>query len=66
MKMRAADLVTNYNQLKVGMIVDVQWYDYLDFLVAKKTPQVDAQAQAMLAKGARLQGIPGAQEPIKL
>ncbi|MFZ5781872.1 MAG: hypothetical protein ACOY4R_16895 [Pseudomonadota bacterium] len=65
-KMRAADLVTNYNQLKVGMIVDVQWYDYLDFLIAKKTPQAEAQAQAMLAKGARLEGIPGAQEPIKL
>ena len=38
-KMRAADLVTNYNSLKVGNIVDVQWYDYLDFLVAKKSPQ---------------------------
>src|SRR4051812_31421211 len=36
-KMRAADLVTNYPQLKVGQIVDVQWYDYLDFLIAKKT-----------------------------
>ena len=35
-KMRAADLVTNYNSLKVGQIVDVQWYDYLDFLIAKK------------------------------
>ena len=28
--------------------------------------QNDAQAKAMLAKGARLQGIPGMQEPIKL
>jgi hypothetical protein len=65
-KMRAADLVTNYPQLKVGQIVDVHWYDYLDFMIAKKTPQADAAAKAMLAKGARLQGIPGAQEPIKL
>ena len=65
-KMRAADLVTNYPSLKVGNIVDTQWYDYLDFMVAKKTPQNDAQAKAMLAKGARLQGIPGMQEPIKL
>ena len=65
-KMRAADLVTNYNQLKVGQIVDVHWYDYLDFMVVKKSPQADAQAKAMLAKGARLQGIPGMQEPIKL
>src|SRR4029079_18724565 len=32
----------------------------------KKTPQADAQAQAMLAKGARLEGIPGAQERIQL
>ena len=65
-KMRAADLVTNYPSLKVGNIVDTQWYDYLDFMIAKKTAQNDAQAKAMLAKGARLQGIPGMQEPIKL
>jgi hypothetical protein len=44
----------------------VHWYDYLDFMIAKKSPQADAQAKAMLTKGARLQGIPGAQEPIKL
>jgi hypothetical protein len=65
-KMRAADLVTNYPQLKVGNIVDTHWYDYLDFMIAPKTPQNDGQAKAMLAKGARLQGIPGMQEPIKL
>lgn len=65
-KMRAADLVTNYPQLKVGNVVDTHWYDYLDFMIAKKTPQADSQAKAMLAKGARLQGIPGMQEPIKL
>jgi hypothetical protein len=65
-KMRAADLVTNYPSLKVGNIVDTQWYDYLDFMVAPKNAQNDAQAKAMLAKGARLQGIPGMQEPIKL
>jgi len=65
-KMRAADLVTNYPQLKEGQIVDVSWYDYLDFLIAPKTPQSEAQAKQMLAQGARLQGIPGAQEPIRL
>lgn len=65
-KMRAADLVTNYSQLKEGQIVDTHWYDYLDFMIAKKTPQNDAAAKAMLAKGARLEGIPGMQEPIKL
>jgi hypothetical protein len=65
-KMRAADLVTNYPQLKVGNIVDTQWYDYLDFMIAPKSAQNDARAKAMLAKGARLQGIPGMQEPIKL
>ena len=65
-KMRAADLVTNYPQLKVGNIVDTHWYDYLDFMIAKKSAQTDAQAKAMLAKGARLQGIPGMQEQIKL
>jgi hypothetical protein len=65
-KMRAADLVTNYPQLKEGQIVDCHWYDYLDFMIAKKTPQADAAAKAMLAKGARLEGIPGAQERIRL
>jgi hypothetical protein len=65
-KMRAADLVTNYSQLKEGQVVDYQWYDYLDFMVAKKTPQTEAQAKALVAKGARLEGIPGAQERIKL
>lgn len=65
-KMRAADLVTNYGQLKEGMIVDCHWYDYLDFMVAKKTPESEAQAKAMLAKGARLEGIPGAQERIRM
>ena len=65
-KMRAADLVTNYPQLKVGQIVDCHWYDYLDFMIAPKTPQNDAAAKAMVAKGARLEGIPGAQEPIHL
>ena len=65
-KMRAADLVTNYPSLKVGNIVDTQWYDYLDFMIAPKSAQNDARAKAMLAKGARLQGIPGMQEPIRL
>jgi hypothetical protein len=65
-KMRAADLVTNYSTLKEGQVVDCNWFDYVDFLIAKKTPQSDAQAKAMMAKGARLTGIPGAQEPIRM
>src|ERR1043165_9491945 len=65
-KMRAADLVTNYPQLKEGQIVDTDWYDYLDFMIAPKSAQNDARAKAMLAKGARLEGIPGMQEPIRL
>ena len=65
-KMRAADLVTNYPSLKEGNIVDTHWYDYLDFLIAKKTPETTARAKAMLAQGARLQGIPGAQQKIRL
>ncbi|GHV24039.1 hypothetical protein FACS189498_0150 [Spirochaetia bacterium] len=65
-KMRAADLVTNYPQLKIGNVVDVQWYDYLDFMIAPKSPQAEAAAFAMLVKGARLEGIPGMQEPIRL
>lgn len=65
-KMRAADLVTNYPSLREGQICDFQWFDYVDFLVAKKSPAAEAQAKAMMAKGARLTGIPGAQEPIRM
>jgi hypothetical protein len=65
-KLKAADLVTNYGQLKVGQVVDVHWYDYLDFLIAKTTPESTAKAQAMMAQGARLEGIPGAQQRIRL
>ena len=65
-KMKAADLVTNYASLKVGNIVDVHWYDYMDFLIAKKTPATSARAKAMMTQGARLEGIPGAQERIRL
>ena len=65
-KMKAADLVVNFPQLKVGQIVDVHWYDYMDFLIAKKTPASSARGKAMMAKGARLQGIPDAQQPIRL
>jgi hypothetical protein len=65
-KLKAADLVTNFAALKVGMIVDVHWYDYMDFLIAKKTPETMARAKAMMAQGARLQGLPGSQERIRL
>ena len=65
-KMKAADQVTNYAALRVGQIVDVQWYDYVDFLIAKTTPDVTARAKAMMAQGARIEGIPGAQERIRL
>lgn len=65
-KLKAADLVTNFAALRVGQTVDVHWYDYLDFLVAKTTPAVTARAKAMLAEGARLEGIPGARQRIRL
>lgn len=65
-KLKAADLVTNFAALRVGQTVDVHWYDYLDFLIAKTTPAVTARAKAMLAEGARLEGIPGARQRIRL
>ena len=65
-KMKAADLVTNFASLRVGQTVDVHWYDYLDFLIAKTTPAVTARAKAMLGEGARLEGIPGARQRINL
>ena len=65
-KMRAADLVDNYPSLKEGQIVDINWFDYVDVLIAKQSPQVEARAKALLAKGAQLTGIPGAREPIRM
>ncbi|MBI3197666.1 MAG: hypothetical protein HYZ40_09175 [Rhodospirillales bacterium] len=65
-KMKAADLVTNFASLKPGQIVDVHWYDYMDFLIAPKTPATVARAAQMKAQNARLMGIPGAQEKIVL
>ena len=65
-KMKAADLVANFPQLKPGQIVDTHWYDYMDFLIAKKTPETTARAKAMVAQGAKLEGIPGARQPIAL
>lgn len=65
-KMRAADLVTNYSSLREGMIVDCNYFDYIDVMIAKKSPQTDAQAKVLLDKGAQLTGIPGAREPIRM
>lgn len=65
-KMKAADLVANFNQLKEGQIVDTHWYDYMDFLIAKQTPETTAHGKQMVAQGAYLLGIPGARQRINL
>ena len=76
-KLKAADVVTNYapntgpaagvsTGLRVGQIVDVQWYDYIDFLIAKTTPEIAAQARAMVASGARAEGLPDSEQQIRL
>ena len=65
-KMRAADLVDNYPSLKEGQIVDCNWFDYVDVLIDKKTPQSEARGKALMAKGAQLTGIPGMKEPIRM
>jgi len=77
-KMKASDLVVksttsgagavsnSYAELKPGQTVDVHWFDYLDFLVAKTTPEVTAHAKAMIAQGARIEGIPGSQHQVRL
>ena len=65
-KMRAADLVTNYPSLREGMIVDCNYFDHIDVLIARKSPQADAQAKTLIDKGAELTGIPGAREPIRM
>ena len=56
----------SYAQLKPGQIVDVQWYDYVDFLIAPMNPSTMQQAAAMKAQGARIEGIPGSAPAIRL
>jgi hypothetical protein len=77
-KLKAADVVANYKPgsttggnfpqpgLQPGQIVDVQWYDYIDFLVARTTPEVSAKARAMVASGARAEGLPDSEQQIRL
>lgn len=65
-KLNATGLVTNYGALRIGQIVDVTWSDHVDFLIAPTTPAVTARAEAMTAQGARIEGIPGAREHLRL
>jgi hypothetical protein len=76
-KLKVSDLVVkagsagdqggnSYEQLKPGQIVDVQWYDYLDFLIAPMSPAAMQQAAAMKAQGARIEGVPGSAPAIRL
>ena len=74
-KLKVSDLVVktggasdgnSYEQLKPGQIVDVQWYDYVDFLIAPMTPASMQQAAAMKAQGARIEGLPGSAPKIRL
>jgi Cu/Ag efflux protein CusF len=71
-KMKASDLVVKdtvgnaYSELKDGQTVDIHWYDYLDFLVAKGSPSELEAAKAMVTTGARVEGIPGTEHQIRL
>lgn len=65
-KMKAADLVANFRQLRVGQTVDVNWYNYVDFMIARTTSQVTKRAEWMVAHGARLGGLPGSQQRMQL
>lgn len=75
-KLKASDLVVkatsgsgpagnSYAELKEGQIVDIHWYDYVDFLVAKDSPAVQARAKDMVTQGARAEGIPGTEHQIR-
>ncbi len=75
-KLKASDLVVHatsgssapgnsYADLKEGQIVDIHWYDYVDFLLAKSSPAVEARAKDMVANGARAEGIPGTEHQIR-
>jgi len=74
-KLKVSDLVVktggasdgnSYEQLKPGQVVDVQWYDYVDFLIAPMNPSTMQQAAAMKASGARIEGMPGSAPAIRL
>jgi hypothetical protein len=76
-KMKASDLVVKttsgggavsnaYDELKPGQTVDIQWFDYVDFLVAKTTPEAKARAKAMVDKGASLEGVVGSRPVVRL
>jgi hypothetical protein len=75
-KLKASDLVVRattgsgpagnaYADLKEGQIVDIHWYDYVDFMVAKDSPAVQARAKEMVTQGARAEGIPGTEHQIR-
>jgi Cu/Ag efflux protein CusF len=74
-KMKASDMVVKttsgypgnaYSELKAGQTVDVHWFDYLDFLVAKTSPAVTRHADAMVAQGARIESFPGSEHKVRL
>ena len=74
-KLKVSDLVVktggasdgnSYEQLKVGQIVDVQWYDYVDFLIAPMSAASMAQAASMKQTGARIEGVPGSKPVMRL
>jgi hypothetical protein len=74
-KLKVSDLVVktggasdgnSYEQLKPGQVVDVQWYDYVDFLIAPMTPAAIQQAASMKQIGARIEGVPGSKPVMRL
>ena len=74
-KLKVSDLVVktggasdgnSYVQLKPGQIVDVQWYDYVDFLIAPASPAAMQQAASMKQIGARIEGVPGSKPVMRL
>ena len=74
-KLKVSDLVVktggasdgnSYEQLKPGQIVDVQWYDYVDFLIAPASPAAMQQAASMKQVGARIEGVPGSKPVMRL
>src|SRR5262249_22712659 len=76
-KLKVSDLVVkagsagdqggnSYEQLKPGQVCDVQWYDYVDFLIAPMSPASMQQAASLKASGARIEGVPGSAPAIRL
>lgn len=64
--MGASSAGDTFPRLRPGVTVDMRYYRIVDVLVAKSSPEVDNQAQAMLTDPAKAPGILNTSTKVKL